>query len=112
ILYYGFDLQLRFELAVRDLLLLYFFAAIGLRADLLTLLKGGPALAILLGLATAYIVLQNLLGMGVASVFGLDPKAGLMLGSISLTGGAGTTLAWSDFFVRSEGRRVGRAARS
>ncbi len=103
VLYYGFDLQLRFKLEVRDLLLLYFFAAIGLRADLLTLLKGGPALAILLGLASTYIVLQNLLGMGVASAFGLDPKAGLMLGSISLTGGVGTTLAWSDFFVEQLG---------
>ena len=103
LLYYGFDLQLRFELDVRDLLLLYFFAAIGLRADLLTLLKGGTALAILLGLATAYIVLQNLLGMGLANLFGLDAKAGLMLGSISLTGGVGTTLAWSDYFVNELG---------
>jgi len=46
-----------------------------------------------------FIVLQNALGMGVAEAFGLDPKAGLMVGSISLTGGAGTTLAWAPLFV-------------
>ncbi|MDG9929463.1 MULTISPECIES: sodium/glutamate symporter [unclassified Pseudomonas] len=103
ILYYGFDLQPRFELEVRDLLLLYFFAAIGLRADLSTLLKGGRALTVLLALATTYILAQNLLGMGLADAFGLDAKAGLMLGSISLTGGVGTTLAWSPYFIDSLG---------
>lgn len=101
--YYGFDLQVQFGLGVRDLLLLYFFAAIGLRTDLSTLLKGGKALAILLALATGYIVLQNLLGMGLADAFGLDPRAGLMLGSISLTGGVGTTLAWAPHFVENLG---------
>ncbi|TXH97731.1 MAG: sodium/glutamate symporter [Pseudomonas sp.] len=103
LLYYGFDLQVQFGLGVRDLLLLYFFAAIGLRTDLSTLLKGGKALAILLALATGYIVLQNLLGMGLADAFGLDARAGLMLGSISLTGGVGTTLAWAPHFVENLG---------
>jgi ESS family glutamate:Na+ symporter len=103
LIYYGLDLQLRFELEVRDLLLLYFFAAIGLRADLASLLKGGRALIMLLVLATLYIVLQNLLGMGLAEAWGLDPRAGLMLGSISLTGGVGTTLAWSEHFVETLG---------
>ena len=99
ILYYGLDLQVQFELEVRELLLLYFFAAIGLRADLSILLKGGRALLILLALATLFIVMQNLLAMGAAGALGMEPKAGLMLGSISLTGGVGTTLAWADFFV-------------
>ena len=103
ILYYGFDLELNFELEVRDLLLLYFFSAIGLKADLGTLLKGGKALFVLLGLASAYIILQNLLGMGLMGWLGYDPKAGLVLGSISLTGGVGTTLAWSDTFVNTLG---------
>ena len=50
-----------------------------------------------------FIVLQNLLSMGVASGFGLDPRAGLMLGSISLTGGVGTTLAWAPLFTEQLG---------
>lgn len=103
LLYYGFDLELNFELEVRDLLLLYFFSAIGLRADLLSLLKGGKALLVLLALASVYIVLQNLLSMGLMGWLGYEPKAGLMLGSISLTGGVGTTLAWSDTFIKELG---------
>ncbi len=101
--YFALDLQIRFELGIRDWLLLYFFPAIGLRADLRTLIPGRRPLVILLGLASGYIVLQNLTGIGVATVFGMDPKAGLMVGSISLIGGVGTTLAWAPTFVKKLG---------
>lgn len=101
--YFAFDLKVTFTLEVRDWLLLYFFAAIGLRADIRTLISGGKPLAILLALATTFIFLQNLTGIGVATAFGMDPKAGLMVGSISLTGGVGTALAWAPTFVESLG---------
>ncbi len=101
--YYLFDLQVSFTLEVRDWLLLYFFAAVGLRADLRTLISGGKPLAVLLALASTFILLQNLTGMSLASAFGMDPKAGLMVGSVSLVGGVGTTLAWGPTFVDSLG---------
>ena len=101
--YFFFGLKVSFTLEVRDWLLLYFFAAIGLRADIRTLISGGKPLAILLALATLFIFLQNLTGIGVASAFGMDPKAGILVGSISLTGGVGTTLAWAPTFVDSLG---------
>jgi len=96
-------MRIEFDLGVRDMLLLYFFAGIGLRSDLRTLREGGRPVLWLLGLSSAVIVLQNLLGMGVAGMFGLDPRAGLMTGSISLTGGIGTTLAWGPDFVERLG---------
>ena len=101
--YFAFDLKVTFTLEVRDWLLLYFFAAIGLRADIRTLISGGKPLAILLALATTFIFLQNLTGIGIATAFGMEPKAGLMVGSISLTGGVGTALAWAPTFVESLG---------
>ncbi|EJM54140.1 sodium/glutamate symporter [Pseudomonas sp. GM48] len=97
--YFGLNIEIEFDLQIRDTLLLYFFAAIGLKSDMRQLLKGGLPLLILLVLAAVFIVLQNALGMGVAEAFGLAPKAGLMVGSVSLTGGAGTTLAWAPLFV-------------
>ncbi|MND28397.1 Sodium/glutamate symport carrier protein [compost metagenome] len=103
LLYFGLNIQIEFDLQVRDTLLLYFFAGIGLKSDMRQLLKGGRPLLILLLLASAFIVLQNVLGMGMAEAFGLDPKAGLMVGSISLTGGVGTTLAWAPLFVEKLG---------
>ena len=93
LLYFGLNIQIEFDLQIRDTLLLYFFAGIGLRSDMRQLIKGGRPLLILLVLASVFIVLQNTLGMGVAEAFGFDPKAGLMVGSISLTGGVGTTLS-------------------
>jgi ESS family glutamate:Na+ symporter len=99
--YYLFNFELSFNLQVRDVLLLYFFAAIGLQTDIRTLASGGRPLMILLTLATVYIVLQNLVGISVASLFGMNPKAGLLVGSISLIGGVGTALAWSPTFVEA-----------
>nr|WP_255452554.1 sodium/glutamate symporter [Synechococcus sp. RSCCF101] len=78
--------QVVFDLSIRDWLLVYFFAAIGLKSELRSLIAGGRPLLLLTLLAAAYIVLQNLLGMLVAAGFGMDPKVGLMAGSISLVG--------------------------
>lgn len=102
-LYYGLRVQVLFALGARDMLLLYFFAAIGLSTDVRTLGQGGRALVVLLALATGFMLLQNLAGMAVAGVFGMDPRAGLMAGSVSLTGGVGTTLAWTPHFVEHLG---------
>ncbi|ABV35966.1 sodium-glutamate symporter [Shewanella sediminis HAW-EB3] len=103
ILYYAFGLQIEFNLDVRDILLLYFFAGIGLKADFATLLKGGKPLLILILLSSVFIFLQNFTGVSVATLFGLDPKAGLMSGSISLIGGVGTAMAWTPTFVEELG---------
>ncbi|KHJ53868.1 glutamate permease [Aureimonas altamirensis] len=91
--------QVQFELGMRDYLLLLFFASIGLKSDAATLVQGGRPLVVLLVLATAFMLVQNATGMGIATLFGLDPKAGLMVGSVSLTGGVGTTVAWAPIFV-------------
>ncbi|RMX08891.1 sodium/glutamate symporter [Corticibacter populi] len=99
VLFYAAGTRVQFSLDSRELMLLYFFAAIGLGTDVRTLREGGRPLAILLALAIVFIVLQNLAGMMLAGSFGMDARAGLMVGSISLTGGAGTTLAWSPYFT-------------
>ncbi|MCW5623770.1 MAG: sodium/glutamate symporter, partial [Burkholderiales bacterium] len=91
--------QIRFDLGMRDMLLLYFFAGIGLKSDVRTLINGGRPLMILLLLSSLFIVLQNVVGMAAAAGFGLDPRTGLLLGSISLVGGFGTTIAWTPDFV-------------
>lgn len=97
--YYVADVAVVFDLGVRDVLLLYFFSAIGLNTDVRMLARGGRRVAVLSILAIGFMVLQNLAGMGMAGLFGLDPRAGLMVGSISLTGGVGTTLAWLPHFT-------------
>lgn len=97
------DIQVSLSLQARDILLLYFFAAIGLNTRVRTLANGGRPMLVLLVLATVFMLLQNGLGMGVAGLWGMDARAGLMTGSIALTGGVGTTLAWTPHFVDTLG---------
>ncbi|MBH1963595.1 MAG: sodium/glutamate symporter [Comamonadaceae bacterium] len=102
-LYYGAGITVSFDHSIRDGLLLYFFAAIGLSSDMRTLAAGGRPFLILTSLSIVFILLQNAAGMGLASAFGMDPRAGLMVGSISLIGGVGTTVAWSHHFAENLG---------
>lgn len=101
--YYSSGLTLEFELGARDTLLLYFFATIGLNTNIRDLGQGGRPLLILTVLSIGFMLLQNFAGMALASVFGMDARLGLMTGSISLTGGVGTTLAWAPYFSETLG---------
>jgi ESS family glutamate:Na+ symporter len=92
-----------FDLVVRDYLLVLFFSGIGLNARMSDLARGGRPLAILLGLTAALILLQNSLGVLTALAFGLPGQVGLLLGSVSLIGGHGTTIAWAPEIARVTG---------
>ncbi|MGO1491216.1 MAG: sodium/glutamate symporter, partial [Psychrobacter sp.] len=55
---------------------------------------GGTPLLIFTIVVSVFIVLQDIVGVAMASVLGLDPLLGLVTGSIALTGGHGTAGAW------------------
>lgn len=99
ILYVVFDIELQFSLAVRDNLLIVFFTIIGLSSRITTLLKGGKPLIILLVIAVIYLFLQNFTGLTVAQFTQQLPEVGLIGGSVSLSGGHGTAIAWAPLFV-------------
>lgn len=103
VLYLGFGREVSFNLQARDFLLLYFFAGIGLNSDLQTLRSGGLPLVVMAGLMLAFIILQNFAGVGTAALVGLDPRIGLLGGSVSLVGGHGTTIAWAPMFAEGHG---------
>ena len=90
--------QIRFDLELRDLLLIAFFSTIGLSAKLRQMLEGGKALAIMLGLAVLFLIFQNLTGVALALLAGESPLYGLIGGSISLAGGHGTAITWGQLF--------------
>lgn len=96
-------IEIGFNLLTRDFLLLYFFAAIGLNADVRTLLSGGRPLLILIATTVVFMLLQNLTGIGVATVLGLNPLVGVLGGSVSLLGGHGTAIAWAPRFAETHG---------
>ena len=87
-------LNLDMDLVLRDLLMVAFFTSVGMSASLALAKKGGVQVLFFLGLATAGAVLQNILGIGLAIALGLNPLIGIVAGSISMTGGPATALAF------------------
>ena len=87
--------EIEFELKARDFLLVYFFTTIGINASIKDLIAGGKPLVILLVITIIYMVLQNLTGIGVATLFGQPPQVGMLGGTVSLIGGHGTAIAWA-----------------
>ena len=90
ILGYSFN----FHQGLQTATMLMFFASIGLSADFGRLKAGGTPLLIFTIVVSVFIVLQDIVGVGMASALGLDPLLGLVTGSIALTGGHGTAGAW------------------
>jgi ESS family glutamate:Na+ symporter len=88
------DIEVKFDLRIRDLLLLVFFSTVGLSAKFRVLVAGGKALVILVIVAAGFLVFQNGTGVLLAFLFGAHPGYGLMGGSISFAGGHGTSIAW------------------
>ena len=99
----GTGFQVRFDSSLSTPLMLGFFASIGLNADLASLRQGGRPLLRLLTIVVAFLIAQNLVGISLAKLLGLEPLAGLLAGSITLSGGHGTGAAWGTVFAEKYG---------
>ncbi|CDS93206.1 sodium/glutamate symporter [Sphingobacterium faecium] len=95
ILHVTMDLSFSFESSLQTTMMLFFFTSIGLSAEFEKLKKGGKPLLIFVVLTGAFIVVQNIFGISIASMLGINPSYGLIAGSITLTGGHGTGAAWA-----------------
>ncbi|WP_202305845.1 sodium/glutamate symporter [Dryocola clanedunensis] len=95
--------EIDFDMTLKDPLMLAFFATIGLNANLSSLRAGGKVVGIFLIVVVGLLVMQNAIGIGMASLLGLDPLMGLLAGSITLSGGHGTGAAWSKLFTERYG---------
>ncbi len=82
----------------KSVLLLLFFACLGLTSDLRLLVHGGPRLIRFLIALVPFLLIQDALGVLVAHLLGLHPFLGLVAGSITLVGGHGTGAAYVDKF--------------
>ncbi len=103
IIYFALGITVQFDLAARDIMLVYFFTTIGLNSNIMDLIKGGKPLIILLIATIFYMIIQNIVGISVATVFGLEPIIGLLGGTVSLIGGHGTAIAWAPTFIEKYG---------
>ena len=76
--------------------MLIFFTSIGLGANFYKLKEGGRSLFIFLFVVAFFIIIQDIVGISMATLLGIDPLIGLIAGSIALTGGHGTAGAWGE----------------
>ena len=101
LIYYFFGLSFQFESSLQTAMMLIFFSSIGLSADFAKLKQGGKPLLLFIGVTGIFIFFQNLFGISIAKLIGLDPSYGLIAGSITLTGGHGTGAAWAENLTKT-----------
>ena len=89
-----------FDVVLRDLLMVAFMTTVGLSARVQLIREGGIQVIWLLAVATGGALVQNLLGMGLAKMMGVDVRLGILAGAVALTGGPATALAFGPTFER------------
>ncbi|WP_097027555.1 sodium/glutamate symporter [Clostridium peptidivorans] len=78
--------------------MMVFFTTIGMGASIELIKKGGLQVVIFWLLASLLCVFQDTLSIVLANILGIDPKLGLIAGSITMTGGHGTGAAFGALF--------------
>src|SRR6185295_10892820 len=91
-------LNLEVDPVLRDVMLTASFTTIGLNASLRELRKAGVQVGLMAGLAFLGAIAQGIVGAGLAKVFGLDPRIGILAGVVALAGGPATSLAFGPVF--------------
>jgi ESS family glutamate:Na+ symporter len=91
----------KFDTTLRDPLMIAFFTTIGFGASLSLLKVGGPQVLIFFVIATVAAIFQNVIGALIALPFGLHPLFGVLSGSVTLTGGPATGLAFAPLFEQA-----------
>lgn len=78
------------DTTLQEIFMTAFFTSIGFTASFKILKLGGIKVVTFLGLAILLVVLQNTVGVTLASLFNLQPLLGLCTASIPMIGGHGT----------------------
>lgn len=78
-----------------------FFASVGFGASIALLRAGGPLVLIFFVASSLAAVAQNVIGASVATLLGQPPLLGVLAGSVTLTGGPATGLAFAPQFEQA-----------
>lgn len=90
-----------FDTTLQSPLMIAFFTTIGFGASLSLLKIGGPQVLRFFLIATVFAFVQNIVGILMAIGFGLHPLFGVLAGSVTLTGGPATGLAFAPLFEQA-----------
>jgi len=90
-----------FDTRLQTPFMIAFFTTVGFGASLSLLKVGGPQVVLFLLLATVLAVVQNAIGVLIALPMGMHPLFGVLNGSVTLTGGPATGLAFAPAFEQA-----------
>lgn len=84
-----------FEDGLREVFMIAFFTTVGYSASIKLLKKAGTPVLMFLIAAVLLAIMQNVVGVGLATLLSINPLLGLATGSLSTTGGPGTAGAFA-----------------
>jgi ESS family glutamate:Na+ symporter len=91
----------QFNTGLQAPLMIAFFTSVGFGASVALLRVGGPAVVLFFLISTIMAVMQNVVGAAVAMALGQHPLMGILAGSVTLTGGPATGLAFAPQFEQA-----------
>lgn len=91
-------LKIEMDTTLQSPFMMVFFTTIGMGASIDLIKKGGVQVVIFWLLASVLCIFQDGLSVILSNVLGIDPKLGLIAGSITMTGGHGTGAAFGALF--------------
>ncbi|MDR1835175.1 MAG: sodium/glutamate symporter [Fusobacteriaceae bacterium] len=92
--------QFQFTNTFQDPFMLTFFTTVGLGASFSLLKKGGFLLVVYWLIAGIISIFQNVIGIGVSKVIGLEAPYALLASAISMIGGHGAATAYGGTFTQ------------
>lgn len=106
---YSFEM----DSVLQDFFMNVFFTAVGFECSIYIVKKSGILGMKLAVVAILLLVFQNLLGASLARLFGINPLLGVAMGSVSMSGGVGSAVAFGPDFEAlgaAGGTAIGTAA--
>ena len=90
-----------FDTTLQSPLNIAFFTSVGFGASIALLRRGGPLVVAFTIIASVVAALQNVVGGVAAMALGQHPLMGVLAGSVTLTGGPATGLAFAPLFEQA-----------
>ncbi|HEY6359456.1 MAG TPA: sodium/glutamate symporter [Vicinamibacterales bacterium] len=90
-----------FDTTLQVPLMIAFFTSVGFGASVNLLRRGGPLVLAFTVIASIAAALQNIAGAAAATALGQHPLLGVLAGSVTLTGGPATGLAFAPSFEQA-----------
>ena len=82
------------DTTIQQLAMVAFFTSVAFSVDRKTLQRGGRPVALILGMVGVGALVQNIVGIALAHMQGLNPLFGIAAGAMALAGGPATSLAF------------------